>query len=48
MECKLIRSLPKNMITPYALVVGKVVHLEVRDDIYNVEDGSWMWIRPSP
>ena len=23
------------------LILGKVVHLEVDDDIYNPEDGSW-------
>lgn len=26
---------------PYALIFGKVVHLEVEDDIYDKESGSW-------
>lgn len=26
---------------PFLLILGKVVHLEVEDSIYNSEDGSW-------
>ena len=42
MECKLHKIVEeKYQNFPYALVLGKVVHLEIRDDIYNLEDGSW-------
>lgn len=42
MECKLHKIVTEEYDNfPYALVVGKVVHLEVRDDIYNRENGSW-------
>ena len=42
MECKLHNIIADEYDNfPYALVLAKVVHLEVRDDIYNKEDGSW-------
>jgi flavin reductase (DIM6/NTAB) family NADH-FMN oxidoreductase RutF len=42
MECKL-HSMHEETYDgfPYLLILGKVVHLEVDDDIYNPEDGSW-------
>jgi flavin reductase (DIM6/NTAB) family NADH-FMN oxidoreductase RutF len=42
MECKL-HNIYEEIYEgfPYALIFGKVVHLEVEDDIYNKEDGSW-------
>jgi flavin reductase (DIM6/NTAB) family NADH-FMN oxidoreductase RutF len=42
MECKLHKIIAEEYDNfPYALVLGKVVHLEIRDDIYNPENGSW-------
>lgn len=42
MECKLHRIYEDTyMEVPYLLIVGKVVHLEVDDRIYNRNDGSW-------
>lgn len=42
MECKLHKIVAEEYDNfPYALVLAKVVHLEVRDDIYNAENGSW-------
>ncbi|AAM04757.1 flavin reductase family protein [Methanosarcina acetivorans] len=42
MECKL-HSIHEEVYGgfPYLLILGKVVHLEVEDNIYNKEDGSW-------
>jgi len=42
MECKL-HSIYEDEYGgfPYLLILGKVVHLEVEDDIFNKEDGSW-------
>lgn len=42
MECKLHNIYEDEYEGfPYLLILGKVVHLEVDDDIYNPEDGSW-------
>lgn len=42
MECKLHNIYEDEYEGfPYLLILGKVVHLEVNDDIYNPEDGSW-------
>jgi len=42
MECKLHSIYEEEYEGfPYLLILGKVVHLEVEDDIYNKEDGSW-------
>ncbi|ADL59296.1 MULTISPECIES: flavin reductase family protein [Methanothermobacter] len=42
MECELHRIYEDTyMEVPYLLIVGKVVHLEVDDRIYNRNDGSW-------
>ena len=42
MECKLHKIYEEVYEgLPYLLIVGKVVHLEVEDSIYNKEDGSW-------
>ncbi|MEN4018266.1 MAG: flavin reductase family protein [Methanobacterium sp.] len=42
MECKL-HNMHEEMYDgfPYLLLLGKVVHLEIDDTIYNSEDGSW-------
>jgi flavin reductase (DIM6/NTAB) family NADH-FMN oxidoreductase RutF len=42
MECKL-HKMHEEMYEgfPYLLILGKVVHLEIEDKIYNPEDGSW-------
>jgi flavin reductase (DIM6/NTAB) family NADH-FMN oxidoreductase RutF len=42
MECKL-HSIHEEVYGgfPFLLILGKVVHLEVEDSIYNSEDGSW-------
>lgn len=42
MECKL-HSIYEDKYGgfPYLLILGKVVHLEVVDEIYNKKDGSW-------
>ncbi len=42
MECKL-HSMHEEEYNgvPYLLIMGKVVHLEIDDDVYNHEDGSW-------
>lgn len=42
MECKLY-SIHEELYGgfPFLLILGKVVHLEVEDSIYNSEDGSW-------
>ena len=42
MECKLHNIIEEDYDGfPYLFIIGKVVHLEVDDDIYNPEDGSW-------
>ncbi|WP_394339308.1 flavin reductase family protein [Methanosarcina sp. UBA5] len=42
MECKLDHTLEEVYNGfPYALILGKVVYLEVEDSIYNKESGSW-------
>lgn len=42
MECKLHNIYEEEYGGfPYLLIMGKVVHLEVDDEIYNSEDGSW-------
>lgn len=42
MECKL-HSIHEEVYEGfrYLLILGKVVHLEINDEIYNKEDGSW-------
>lgn len=42
MECKLHSIYEEEYEGfPYLLIMGKVVHLEVLDEIYNPEEGSW-------
>ncbi|AXV37609.1 MAG: hypothetical protein CIT01_05060 [Methanobacterium sp. BRmetb2] len=42
MECKLYKEFEDEYDKfPYTLIMGKVVHLEIEDDIYNGEDGTW-------
>lgn len=49
MECKLHNIYEdKYGGFPYLLILGKVVHFEVEDNIYNKEDGSWDVAKAKP
>jgi len=49
MECKL-HNIHEEVYEgfPYLLILGKVVHLEVEDNIYNKENGSWDMEKAKP
>jgi len=49
MECKL-HSIYEEEYNgfPYLLILGKVVHLEVDNNIYNPDDGSWDITKAKP
>jgi flavin reductase (DIM6/NTAB) family NADH-FMN oxidoreductase RutF len=42
MECQLYREFEDEYNGfPYTLIIGKVTYLEIEDNVYNPEDGSW-------